>query len=116
VTIEGEVLTFLPEGAQYQLDSAVHLLREVAESGDPDDLVGRVKSTAVLLELGGDVSHGTVVLGDSAYEVVEGFLGRPLEFVAPAAHDTASSLAEAFGAAGDDDGRISAFFTRHRGS
>ena len=60
-----------------QLESAVRFTAEVAEGGDAERLVGRVKTLTQVAELGGEHASASVVLGDNAYEVVEGFLASP---------------------------------------
>ena len=69
--------TLFLEGTRFELASAVRFVSEVAGGGDQTGLVGRVKSTEQLAELGGEHAAGSVILGDNAYEVVEGFLASP---------------------------------------
>jgi hypothetical protein len=72
VHMVGETL-FL-DGQAFALESAVRFLSEVAGGGDEPRLLGRVKSLSQLEALGGEHVSGSVVLGDNAYEVVDGFL------------------------------------------
>ena len=123
VEVDGEVMTLLPERQKFQLTTAVHFLREVAEGGDSPGLVGKVKDLDQVLGLGGDHCSGSVVVGDDAYEVVDGFLGSPILDSAPANDDpglpagsslasaTAAALGDAFPASGEFD-LLSHFFTR----
>jgi hypothetical protein len=76
VSLEGEVLGLLPDGPQLRLESAVLFRAEVASGEDPLLLCGKVKSLPAISELGGEHALGSVVVGDSAYEVTEGFLGE----------------------------------------
>lgn len=69
--------TLFVEGVGFELAGAVHILSEVAGGGDEPQLVGKVKTLEQLLTLGGEHCAASVVLGDNAYEVVEGFLARP---------------------------------------
>lgn len=83
VSVEGDVLT-LPGGTrQFSLKSAVHFLVDVTETGDPHGLIGLVKDIDSLTELGGEHVSDSVILGDTAYEVKEGFLGTPSGNAAP---------------------------------
>lgn len=91
--VVGEVL-FL-EGQPFQLESAVRFVSEVAGGGDEQDLVGRVKSLAQLGVLGGEHCAASVVLGDNAYEVVEGFLAEP-ELNTPPDPSTSDRLLKLF--------------------
>ncbi len=68
-------LTLRPSGRTYRLVEAVRVLAEVTGATDPHDLVGRVKSTAYLGELGAELASDSMILGENAYEVVPGFLG-----------------------------------------
>jgi hypothetical protein len=73
-SLEGEQLQLLPEGPALRLTSAVHIKTEVAGGGDAPALCGKVKSVDEIAALSGEVAGGSVILGDNAYEVVEGFL------------------------------------------
>jgi len=103
VTVEGEVMTLLPEGQRFELTSAVHFLAEVAGGGDETALVGRVKALDVVAQLGGEHYADSVILDDNAYEVVEGFLGTSLgrdparQSETPQAHDLAAATRLAVG-------------------
>ncbi len=69
--------TLLLEGIGFALTGAVHFVSEVAGGGDEPALVGKVKTLSQLTELGGEHCAASVVLGDNAYEVVEGFVAQP---------------------------------------
>jgi hypothetical protein len=73
--VVGETL-FLA-GSAFDLESAVRFMSEVAGGGDAQNLVGRVKSLSQIEQLGGEHCSDSVVLGDNAYEVIEGFLASP---------------------------------------
>jgi hypothetical protein len=66
--------TLFVEGQAFALESAVRFVSEVAGGGDEHKLIGRVKSLAQLEVLGGEHVSDSVVLGDNAYEVIDGFL------------------------------------------
>lgn len=91
--VSGDTLTILPDDRRFDLKTAVLFEREVTEAGDPHELLGKVKDLEQIAELGGDYSAGTVILGDEAYEVTDGFVGEAqtgdllpaLESIAPAA-------------------------------
>ena len=73
--VEGETLEL--DGTPFALTGAVRFVAEVAGGGDELGLVGKVKTMAQLEELGGEHVTGSVVLGDNAYEVFDGFLAVP---------------------------------------
>jgi hypothetical protein len=79
------------------LAPAVRIVREVSGEGDPRGLVGKVKTLEQLEELGADHYRDSVIVGDSAYEVIEGFVGA---WAAPAQRP--ASVAEQ--TSGADDG------------
>jgi hypothetical protein len=95
----GDELTVAPEGRRFQLASALRFVAEVAENSDPHDLVGKVKTLEQVSAIGGEHCADSVVLGDNAYQVVEGFLGEPLP---PGKASLRRSLAKAPRPAEDD--------------
>lgn len=126
VEVDGEMVTLLPERQRFRVTSAVHFLREVAEGGDEPSLVGKVKALSAIAELGGDHCSGSVVVGDNAYEVVDGFLCQPHDepgqeavFSTPVAAGSslAAATAAALGDVGPTSGEfdlLSSFFTKTR--
>ncbi len=78
VDLTGAQLTILAEGRRYQLAEAVHVLNEVTGAGDPNEVVGRVKSKVFFEELGAELLESSMILGDNAYDVVPGWLGVPM--------------------------------------
>src|SRR5579883_335947 len=77
VDLQGTELTILGEGRRYKLAEAVHVLRDVSGSGDPHELVGRVKARGHLEQLGAEIVETSMLLGDSAYDVEPGWMGIP---------------------------------------
>lgn len=69
--IDGDTLTL--GGQRFEAISALHFVAEIAEGTDEHGLVGRVKSRALVEQLGAELSGDAVLLGDSAYQVVEGY-------------------------------------------
>ena len=53
--------------------SAVHFVK-VVSGDDTNGLVGRVKTTEQIQALGGEHMADSVIMGDSAYEVAEGYI------------------------------------------
>jgi hypothetical protein len=98
IALVDDEMTLKPDGQRYRLSSAIRILAEVAEGNDPHDLVGKVKTIEQIAGMGGDHQADSLVLGDNAYQVVEGFLGDTSE---QADQDAAigSSLASAARAA-----------------
>lgn len=76
VEMEGEVMTSLPEGSRFRLETAVLFVREVTGAGDPYGVLGKVKDLRQIAELGGEYAAGSVIIGDHAYDVIEGLVGE----------------------------------------
>jgi hypothetical protein len=104
VEVDGEIMTTLPEKRNFCLKTAVLFQNELTGAGDAPDLLGRVKDIDQISALGGDYSAGSVILGDLAYEVAEGFIGEPLPDTeesgrAPSGpHDLAAAMKRVTGA------------------
>jgi hypothetical protein len=102
VMLVDDEMTLRPDGPRYKLSAALRMLAEVAEGTDPHELVGKVKAVDQLKALGGEHCADSLVLGDNAYSVVEGFLGEPLDG-APVSRGAAH---EAAGAGGPSQGEL----------
>ena len=75
IALVGDELTTSPEARRFQLESAVRFMSEVTTGEDPNGLVGKVKTVEQLALVGGEHAPGSVIVGDNAYEVIDGFLG-----------------------------------------
>jgi hypothetical protein len=79
---------FIPAaGRHFRLRAGVRFMADVADTGDPHSLVGKVKSLDDVNAMQGEHCADSVVLGDSAYQVIEGFLGEVLAATSPAEDD-----------------------------
>jgi hypothetical protein len=73
VRVDGKVLTILGDNKAFQLTSAVRFLK--LEAGDDKaKLLQKVKTTDALKQMGAELYMQSVLLGESAYEVQQGFL------------------------------------------
>ena len=95
VQLVGDELTTTPEGRHLRVESALRFLAEVAAGADPHELVGKVKTLEQVQALGGEHCADSVIMGDCAYQVVEGFLGELLTSVRRPARRKAEGDAEA---------------------
>lgn len=77
VDLSSEELVLKQDGRKYRVIEAVRVMRELTGTGDPNELVGKVKSRAYLAELGAELLEGSMIIGDNAYDVVPGFVGAP---------------------------------------
>ena len=73
VQVDGHVLTILGENKAFSLTSAVRFMK--MEAGDDvSGLLQKVKTTDALKQMGAEHYMESVILGDSAYQVQQGFL------------------------------------------
>jgi hypothetical protein len=76
VRLDGDTLTLVDEQRTIDLVPAVRILQVADGSPDPHALVGKVKSLDVLKQLGAEHYFDSVLYGETAYQVAEGFLGQ----------------------------------------
>ena len=114
IELDGDEMTLNPDGQRFRISSALRFMAEVAEGEDPNALVGRVKTVDHVTEMGGEHQADSVLLGDNAYEVVEGFLGEPVldNAEVAAGHSLASATRAAVGdkPSSDDIDPMTRFF------
>lgn len=92
VELAGDQLLLRTEGRRYQIEEAVHVLRDAAGGGDVPKLVGKVKTRDQLAALSAEVFESSMIVGDEAYDVVPGFVGEPIG--APEPSRASSSINE----------------------
>jgi hypothetical protein len=84
VVLDDNTLTLVAEARTVQLRPAVRFTGLVGGGDDVNKLVGKVKSLEQLRALGAEHYMDSVIHGDVAYQVVEGFLGDLSPQPAPA--------------------------------
>src|SRR5712671_6224341 len=73
IQVDGNVLTILGEQKDFALTSAVRFIK--MEAGDDNvGLLQKVKTTDALKQMGAEHYMESVILGESAYQVQQGFL------------------------------------------
>jgi 3-oxoacyl-ACP reductase-like protein len=73
IEVDGNVLTILGEHKSFALTPAVRFLK--MEAGDDNaGLLAKVKTTDALKQMGAEHFQESVILGESAYQVQQGFL------------------------------------------
>jgi len=77
-SLEGDRMTLTELGRSFAMKPAVHFLTATGQDHDPHDLVGRVKSKEALESMGAEQFANSVIYNDTAYDVVDGFIGEPL--------------------------------------
>lgn len=73
IQVDGNVLTILGEGKNFALTSAVRFMKMEAGE-DAAGLLQKVKTTDALKQMGAEHYMESVILGDNAYQVQQGFL------------------------------------------
>ncbi|HEY1097442.1 MAG TPA: hypothetical protein VGF99_00885 [Myxococcota bacterium] len=91
VRLDDTTLTLIKEDRTVKLSPAVRFTKLIDGGVDPNKLIGKVKTTAQLGELGAEHYLDSVIFGDVGYTVVEGFLGD----LSPAARKPTASAAPA---------------------
>jgi hypothetical protein len=79
VEVSGEIMTFRRRPLSLRLVPGFHFDRVAGGSDEPNQLLGRAKSKAAVSALGGEVYMNSLILGDTAYEVVSGFIAKPVD-------------------------------------
>ena len=69
--------TLIMGGQSFAIAGAVRFVAEVAGGADELSLIGRVKSAEQLVEMEAEHAGDSVVLGDNAYQVTEGYVLAP---------------------------------------
>jgi len=77
-SLVGDRMTLTELNRSFAMKPAVHFVRAAGDDHDPNDLVGRVKSKDALEEMGAEQLASSVIYKDTAYDVVDGFIGEPL--------------------------------------
>jgi hypothetical protein len=77
-SLDGDRMTLTQFKRSFTMSPAVHFVRATGQDHDPHDLVGRVKSKSALETMGAEQFANSVIYHDTAYDVVDGFIGEPL--------------------------------------
>lgn len=81
VRLDDDLMTVPALQRSFRLRTAV-LFTKVVDGDDQHQLVGRVKSDLQLNEMHAEQYGASVIVGEVAYECLEGFLGTPDDSVA----------------------------------
>lgn len=77
-TLIGDRMTLTELNRSFAMTPAVCFVAPTGSSDDPHDLIGRVKSKPQLEAMGAEQLSNTVIYGDTAYDIIDGFVGEPL--------------------------------------
>ena len=75
IELDNNTLTLKKERRTVELNSAVRFRSLLGADEDPHGLLGKIKTSQQLLDLGAEHYMDSVILGDVAYQVEEGFKG-----------------------------------------
>lgn len=75
VRLEDTTLHLIQEKRTVSLKPAVRFTKVIDDAADPHALLNKVKTTEQLAEIGAEHYLDSVILGDTGYTVIEGFLG-----------------------------------------
>lgn len=76
--LDGDRMILTELGRAFTMTPAVHFVQATGQDSDPNDLVGRVKSKPQLEAMGAEQLANSVIYNDTAYDVIDGFIGEPL--------------------------------------
>ena len=77
-SLDGDCMTLTELNRKFSMKPAVHFIKATGQDHDPHDLIGRVKSKVALEAMGAEQFASSVIYNDTAYEVIDGFMGEPL--------------------------------------
>jgi hypothetical protein len=77
-SLEGDRMILTELGRAFTMTPAVHFVQTNGQDNDPNDLVGLVKSKPQLEAMGAEQLANSVIYNDTAYDVIDGFIGEPL--------------------------------------
>ncbi len=78
VKLEGDTLFLNEMGRSFSIKTGVRFMNVSGSDADPHDLLGKVKDEEELVEMGAEHYMTSVILGDTAYDVQVGFVGKAL--------------------------------------
>lgn len=77
IALDGDEMTLVDDGRSFEIEPAVYFVKVAGDEEDAQDLIGKVKTEEDVVALGGDVYMNSVILGEIAYDVKSGFVGKP---------------------------------------
>ena len=77
IKVDGDVMRLGDDPRTFKLRPAVRFMKVAGGGDDAHNLLGKVKLVADLEKQGGEYYPESVILGDTAYDVQDGFVGEP---------------------------------------
>jgi hypothetical protein len=78
IDVKGDRMTLVEHKRSFTLHPAVRFLKVSGGGEDPHDLVNKVKAIDELATMGADLMADSVIYGETAYDVENGFVGEAL--------------------------------------
>ena len=78
IDVRGDVMTLVEHQRSFTIQPAVRFLKVSVGEEDPHDLLGKVMAEEELVTMGADHMADSVIFGETAYDVENGFVGEPL--------------------------------------
>ncbi len=105
ISLDDDRLVIADDQRAYRVCQAVYFVSDVGDGGDTHKLVGRVKEVTKLEDMGAEHYMDSVLVDESAYQVVQGFVGMPYAKEASDAADQPRDLSGALTiqAGGEDE-------------
>lgn len=76
IDFQDNVMTIKADGRRFKLVEAVRFIKVEGDEPDASGLLGRVKTDEQLGQMGAERYRDSVIYGDVAYKVQEGFIGE----------------------------------------
>jgi hypothetical protein len=77
VDLEGDILVLRDGSGRFRVTEAVRILRELTGAADAESFLGLVRPKDELTEKGAEIMEGSMILGEAAYDIVQGFTAMP---------------------------------------
>jgi hypothetical protein len=78
VKLDDDIMSVPAMNRSFRISGAVYFT-QLIDGSDDKQLIGRVKSVEQLGEMSAEHYGASVILGETGYECVEGFVGVPVE-------------------------------------
>lgn len=94
IDVAGEIMTFRNSHVSLRVVPAYYFDHVSGGSDVGHALLGRVKTKAAVAALGAEVYMNSVIVGETAYDVVVGCVGKPIDPACPR-HTVVGAIVEA---------------------
>jgi hypothetical protein len=78
IDVKGDIMTLVEHKRSFTIRPAARFLKVSGGEEDPHDLVGKVKAATEIADMGADHMADSVIVGETAYDVENGFVGEAL--------------------------------------